>query len=704
MRIDVMTVVPVLKRELKTYFTSPIMYAVVSVFLILSGYFFYTNLVMYVLFAGSGVNIDLWEYTFNDVSYILLLLLPLISMRLFAEEKKLGTFELLVTAPLRDTDILLGKYCAGLIIIATMLILSLLYPLILSAIHVVFVPALVPGYMGLFLIGASFLACGIFLSSLTEQQIVAAISTAGLLMFLWFIDRSEDIATPFVAGVLQQVSLFRHFFNFARGVIDTKDIIYFVSVIAAGLLLTLFSIQSRQWKGFARRTADMRLLLPQGVILSLLIVLLPVNVIARLYNYRFDFTFEKKYTLSEPLRNALASVKDTFDMTVRVTKEQKRPVQDYLELLQTNCQHLRYKCIDVDKNAASPDALKGLGNTGGVATYKGRKENFVTLSDEEVLKTIYALAYGREKIACFIIGHGERDLSRTAADGFSEAQAALQSDSFTITPLRLDDPPGMPSDCRMVIIAGPQQDFSDRSLAHLENYFERGGQLLLLLDPAPLPRLKKFLARYNVEVGTDIVVDRSNPLAEADDLTPIIFINREHPIASHLTAAVLFPKTCSVQVGTHPLPGFSWEILAQSGKETWAEQDLQSAFDNTAQYQEGTDLRGPVQVAVITKKAPDKKHEAPEGRMVVMGTSQFATNQHINILGNRDFFLNCVRWLAEVPLPEIVRSQPRDSRVPPLVSLTAAESRLVFWSCVIMQPALILAIGIGVIFRRRFLS
>lgn len=699
-----MTVVPVLKRELKTYFLSPIIYVVASVFLVLSGYFFYTNLIMYVLFAGSGVNIDLWEYTFNDVSYILLLLLPLISMRLFAEEKKHGTFELLVTAPLRDTDILLGKYCAGLIIIAAMLILSLLYPLILSAIHVVFVPALVPGYMGLFLIGASFLACGIFLSSLTEQQIVAAISTEGLLIFLWFIDRSEDIAAPIVAGVLQQVSLFRHFFNFARGVIDTKDIIYFVSVIAAGLLLTLFSIQSRQWKIFTRRTANMRLLLPQGVILSLIIVLLPVNVIARLYNYRFDLTFEKKYTLSEPLRNALALVKDTFDMKVRITKEQKRPVQDYLELLQTNCPHLRYKCIDVDKNAGTTDALKGLGNTGGVATYKGRKETFVTLSDEEMVKTIYTLAQGQEKIACFIIGHGERDLARTAADGFSEAKAALQSDSFTICPLRLDDRPGITSDCRIVIIAGPQQDIPDQSLAHLKNYFERGGRLLLLLDPTPLPRLKKFLSQYNVEVGNDIIIDRSNPLADADDLTPIVFINREHPIASHVTAAVLFSNACSVQVGTHPLPGFSWEILAQSGKETWAEQDLQSAFDNTAQYHEGTDLRGPVQVAVITKKAPDKQHEAPEGRMVVIGTSQFATNQHINILGNKDFFLNCARWLAEVTLPKISRSESKDFRVTPLVSLTAAENRLVFWSCVIIQPALIQAIGIGVIFRRRFLG
>ncbi len=699
-----MTVAPVLKRELQTYFTSPILYVVVAVFLVLSGYFFYTNLVMYVLFAGSGVNIDLWEYTFNDLSYILLLMLPLISMRLFAEEKKLGTYELLVTTPLRDSDILLGKYCAGLIVIAVMLILSLLYPVIFAAIHVVYVPVLIPGYVGLFLIGAGFLACGIFLSSLTEQQIVAAISTAGLLMVLWFIDRSEDVANAVIAKVIAQISLFRHFFNFARGVIDTKDIIYFISVIAAGLLLTLFAIQSRRWQGVTRSAANIGRLLPAGVILSLVIVLLPVNVLARIYTYRFDFTPEKKYTLSAPLQKVLASIRDAFELTVRVTKDQKRPVQDYLELIQANCPHLRYKCIDIDRDSASSGALPGNGTMGGVATYQGRRETFATLSDEELLRTIYTLTHDQDKVVCFITGHGERDFAGTAADGFSEANAALQAEGITLRQLHLDDLVTMPSDCRMLIIAGPQQDFSDHALTHLENYFAQGGRLFFLLDLAPLPRLKTFLARYNVEVGNDIIVDRSNPLADADDLTPVIFVNREHPIGSRLRAAVLFPKTCSVQVGTRPVTGCAWEILAQTGKETWAEHDVQSAFHNAAQFEEPVDRRGPVQVGVIIKKSAQKHQAALEGRMVVIGTSRCAVNEHLNTLGNRDFFLNCVRWLAELPLPEMVRSQPTGFTAPPLVSLTAAESRLVFWPCVIIQPALIMSIGIIVILRRRVLG
>ena len=171
-----MTVLSIVKRELNSYFTSFIMYVVLAVFLIISGYFFYTNLVMYVLFAGSGVSIDLWEYMFNDISYMLLLLLPLVTMRLFAEEKKLGTIELLFTCPLRDADILFGKYLASLLVLALMLLLTALYPLLFARIHFLDVPILLTGYAGLFLLGACFLACGILISSLTENQIVAALS------------------------------------------------------------------------------------------------------------------------------------------------------------------------------------------------------------------------------------------------------------------------------------------------------------------------------------------------------------------------------------------------------------------------------------------------------------------------------------------------------------------------------------------------
>jgi ABC-2 type transport system permease protein len=696
-----MSIAPILKRELKAYFTSPLIYAVVSVFLIISGYFFYTNLVMCVLFAGSGVSLDLWEYLLNDISYVLLLLLPLISMRLFAEEKKLGTIELLVTNPLKDTDILLGKYLAGLIVISLMLLLTGLYPLLVAIIHVVPVPLLLIGYTGLFLLAACFLACGTFLSSLTENQIIAAVSTAGLLILFWFMDRSGDFAGKYGAGIIKQLSLFHHYFRFGRGVIDTRDLIYFISIITACMLLTFLSLQSRHWKGMFIKPVNTRSAWRVGIILLLIIALVPLNVLATAYSQRIDGTLDKKHTLSHSLQEALRTVTHTMHITIQGAKEQRGVVEDYLDLLQTGCPHIRYTFMDVDK---SPElaALKKVGDNTGFVEYQGRHEILATLNEKDLLKTIYVLTRNQKKLIGFTAKHGERALANTAADGFSAVQTALQAENFTIQQLSLDENHDTVANNLVVISAGPKQDFSDKELSTLGNDFIQGGRILLLLDGAALPRLQRFLKQYNVEVGTDIVVDRSNHLSDVDDLSPIVFINREHPIGSKLSSAVLFPRTSSVQVGTEPSAGFSWEILAQSGKETWAERAVQTAFDKTADFHEATDVRGPVQVSVIVKKSADKEHKAPEGRMVVVGTSLFALNQYFSVLGNKDFFLNIVRWLSEAPAPEIAHSIPNRPDVPPLVSLTLTESRIVFWSCLIIQPLIIFCIGTGVMLWRRY--
>ena len=694
-------IVPIVKRELKSYFTSPIIYVVVSVFLIISGYFFYTNLIMCVLFAGSGVNLDLWEYLFNDISYVLLLLLPLISMRLFAEEKKLGTIELLVTNPLKDTDILFGKYLAGLIVVSIMLFLTLLYPLLMAIIYMVPMPILLIGYTGLFLVAACFLACGTFLSSLTENQIVAAVSTAGLLILFWFMDRNGDFAGKYGSTIIKKFSLFHHYFRFSRGVIDTRDIIYFISIITACMLLTFLSIQSRYWRGMFIKPVNTHAAKRMGIILLFIIALIPLNVLATVYSHRLDGTLEKKYTFSPPLQEALKTVTNTMHITVQGTKDQRRVVEDYLELLQTSCPHISYSFIDVDKRPELT-SLKKIGDNAGFIEYQGRYEILATLNEKDLLKTIYFLSRHQKKIISFTTKHVERDLTSAAADGFSAVQKALQAENFTIQQLILDDTYKTLADNRIVISAGPQQDFSEKALAAIGRFFEQGGRVLLLFDPASLPNCTKFLAHYNVELGTDIVVDRSNRLSDIDDLTPIVFINREHPIGSNLSAAVVLPRTSSVQVGMAPSPGFSWEILAQSGKETWAERNVQTAFDKTAYYQGATDVRGPVQVSVIVKKLPDKEHRTQEGRMVVVGTSLFAVNQYFSVLGNKDFFLNIIRWLSEATVPGIADIVPKGQGVPPLVYLTTAESRIVFWSCVIIQPALFLIIGTWIMLRRHY--
>jgi ABC-2 type transport system permease protein len=247
--VIIMNTLTIFKKEIKSYFTSLIAYVIIAVFLVISGYFFYTNLVMFVLWVGSDVKLGLWQYTFQDIRFIMLLLLPLLTMRLFAEEKKLGTIELLFTNPLRDSEIVLGKYGACLAVFIAMLALTLLYPVLLAIVYSVEIGPLLAGYAGLFLLGASFIACGIFVSSVTENQIVAAIATIGVLVFFWFIDWNEGIAGEKAVHILHQFSLFEHFFNFTRGVIDTQDLIYYISLIALFLFLTLRSLESRKWRG-----------------------------------------------------------------------------------------------------------------------------------------------------------------------------------------------------------------------------------------------------------------------------------------------------------------------------------------------------------------------------------------------------------------------------------------------------------------------
>ena len=239
----------IMKREVNSYFTSLTAYIVLLIFLVISGYFFYTNLTMFVTFVGSDVKLGLWQFTFQDMRRTMLLLLPLLTMRLFAEEKKLGTIELLYTHPIKDLAIIMGKYLACLLVLMVMLVLTFLYPILLKIVYSIELGPLVTGYLGLFLLGGAFIACGIFVSSLTENQIVAAMVTAGILILFWSIDWNEGIAGTKAMVVLHQISLFEHFYSFPRGVIDISNIVYYLSITFFFLFLTLLSLESRQWRG-----------------------------------------------------------------------------------------------------------------------------------------------------------------------------------------------------------------------------------------------------------------------------------------------------------------------------------------------------------------------------------------------------------------------------------------------------------------------
>jgi ABC-2 type transport system permease protein len=227
-------------KEIRGYLGAPSFYIIISVFLIISGYGFGWSPATFLESSIQG---------FLDWGQLFLLFLgPALTVRLLAEEEKLGTLELLLTAPLRDIEIVLGKFFAALGVFSLMLFLTFFYPLLLFGFgHPDFGP-IFSGYLGLFLLGAVFLSIGLFTSSLTSNQIVAYVMSSALILFLWFIGLTEGLTGDQTFRIFHLISLSTYFPAFGRGIIDSIGVIYYLSLVIVFLFLTLRSLESRRWR------------------------------------------------------------------------------------------------------------------------------------------------------------------------------------------------------------------------------------------------------------------------------------------------------------------------------------------------------------------------------------------------------------------------------------------------------------------------
>lgn len=246
------------KKELKSYFSSPIAYLLMAMFAVIFGFFFW-NILGYFVVAGmqqqmSGrpmpmnLNEQIIRPLLANISVIGLFLLPLITMRLFAEEQRSGTIELLLTSPVTEIEILLGKWLAAVLMYAAMLFVAGMNFVFLFAYGEPDWRPLLVGILGLILQGAGILAIGTFISTLTKNQIIAGATTFGVSLLLWVMEWVSGYETATWAKVLAYLSIVNHFESFSKGVLDTKDIIYYFSVIFLGLFLTARSLDSLRWR------------------------------------------------------------------------------------------------------------------------------------------------------------------------------------------------------------------------------------------------------------------------------------------------------------------------------------------------------------------------------------------------------------------------------------------------------------------------
>jgi ABC-2 type transport system permease protein len=245
-------------KELRGYFASPIAYVVIGLFALIFGWFFYVPLSFFnrqsmqmSMGMGGSLNINqmLIAPMLTNAGVVILFLMPMITMRTYAEEKRSGTMELLLTSPVTDTQIILGKFFGVLGLYGAILAVTLIHIAILFIYGTPAWKPVVTGYIGLFLMGASFLSIGLLISSLTKNQIVAGIATFAVVLMLWVINWMGSFVGPTAQAVLGHLSITDHLDDFARGVLDTKHFVYYLSFIAFGLFLTAKAVDSERWRG-----------------------------------------------------------------------------------------------------------------------------------------------------------------------------------------------------------------------------------------------------------------------------------------------------------------------------------------------------------------------------------------------------------------------------------------------------------------------
>lgn len=251
-------ILTIAQKELRSYFASPIAYVIIGFFALVFGYFYIVSINYFLTMAmqmgipGQGqININSMAIRplLQNVSVVALFVLPLITMRTYAEEKRTGTIELLLTSPLTDFEIIMGKFLGAVALYGLMLAITLIH------IGVLFIygnpewKPILSGYLGLLLMGASFISIGLLISSLTKNQIVAGMVTFAVLLLLWTLTWATESAGPVMQKVLEAVSITSHFDDFAKGVISMRHLVYYLSFISFGLFLTAKSVDSERWRG-----------------------------------------------------------------------------------------------------------------------------------------------------------------------------------------------------------------------------------------------------------------------------------------------------------------------------------------------------------------------------------------------------------------------------------------------------------------------
>jgi ABC-type uncharacterized transport system involved in gliding motility auxiliary subunit len=440
--------------------------------------------------------------------------------------------------------------------------------------------------------------------------------------------------------------------------------------------------------------------------LFLLGILIILNILLTRWNFRTDTTAAKQFSLADQTKKVLKSLDKDIKVTGFFKDGEEVEAKELLTEYANISKRFTFEFVDPDKNPglAKRHDIKAYGTL--LIDYEGKIEKIQKAAEEDLTNAIIKVTREGVKKIYFVSGHGEKDLDNTENLGLSKAKQGLENENYVVEKKVLAELDSIPSECSVLILAGPKNDMFPQEYAMIEKYLKKGGKALFMLDPESAPGYGNFLSKYGFIVDNDIVVDASGigQFFGTGPTFPIVSDYAQHKLTEDFGVMTFFPEARSIRKADNVPSDITFTEIAKTSPRSWGESNITAG---TVSFDPDKDIKGPVTILAVAEKNAEKSAKQADQlnvgtgesktRIAVFGDSDFAVNAYFNVQGNGNLFLNTVSWLAqEEDLISVRAKDPEDRRL----TLTEKQSRIILYVGVLMLPILIFSAGIYVYVKR----
>ncbi len=431
------------------------------------------------------------------------------------------------------------------------------------------------------------------------------------------------------------------------------------------------------------------------LVVSVIAILGFLNYLGFRHHKRFDFTTEKLYTLSDQSKRVVSGLKQDVDV-IRFAKTPDPEVRDRLTEFTSLSPHLHFRDVDPQEK---PDLAKEYGITRFnqvVVTSNGHNEILQDTNEQDITNAIVKVTRNTIKTVCFVTGHGEKSIDASDGEGLSGMNDALKKESYQTKNVNLVAAGGVPADCNVLVDAGPKQSLFPQEADLIEKYLDAGGDVFLMIDPEMDPKLDSIFQAWNINLGNNIVVDASGVgrLFGTGPAVPLVVDYGESPITRSFSGSMTFfplARTVSIADKNKSVPE-DVELLKTSAR-SFTVPNLKS---KEVQFDPKT--AGPLSLGVSAERKSPPGDNTKGGHLVVIGDSDFASNQWAGLQRNSDLFMNTVNWLAQdVDLISIRPKNPTSRHV----TFTEMQQRELTWFSLLLLPGIVILSGVYIWWKRR---